>query len=481
MLLPQRATRNYGTERLQFALLLLTIFATIANLNAKCGVERWSVKVGREKPTAVTNMDSPKPLTIKEARAFQRPSSLSDSRLAGPESTAYEVRARLTSFKRESDSDYHLVLEDESGNTIIAEIPSPSCATGSPWRDDISAARQAMNEAFSVSTSFKDADAMVTITGVGFFDIEHGGTGQRGHAPNNFEIHPVLSLVFDEEPEPPSVDARISARNMPPIPGKTGDRASSAQQQDHLFWVVFWIMTILYAALLIGIVVTLRRTPNWSLAGALYESGDASSGAGGKPSSSRIIAFLGMLVLLVIYIGFGYVALWNVLHNQELPNINGFLLTGLSLFAPYAANQFKSLIGGSGSSPGTGGGGNTEGGGGGAGGGTAGGPNRAPDGVVVGSGGGGASVSSPRVVGITPQSVTAGAATPVVITGAGFDPRATISVSTPASGPIAPQAAIASNQISFSVNMPGQGTPYISVVRINNPDGGFTTASFQVT
>ena len=70
----------------------------------------------------------------------------------------------------------------------------------------------------------------------------------------------------------------------------------------------------------------------------------------------------------------------------------------------------------------------------------------------------------------------------VVITGAGFDPRATISVSTPAGGgPITPQATIAANQISFSVNMPGQGAPYISVVRINNPDGGFTTASFQVT
>ena len=35
--------------------------------------------------------------------------------------------------------------------------------------------------------------AVVVVTGVGFFDRPHN---QIGHAPNNLELHPVLSIAF---------------------------------------------------------------------------------------------------------------------------------------------------------------------------------------------------------------------------------------------------------------------------------------------
>jgi hypothetical protein len=34
----------------------------------------------------------------------------------------------------------------------------------------------------------------VTFVGVGFFDLKHG-TPQRGRAPQDFELHPVLSFT----------------------------------------------------------------------------------------------------------------------------------------------------------------------------------------------------------------------------------------------------------------------------------------------
>jgi hypothetical protein len=43
------------------------------------------------------------------------------------------------------------------------------------------------------------ADALVEITGIGFFDRPHG---QIGRAPNNFEIHPILAIRFLDQPTP---------------------------------------------------------------------------------------------------------------------------------------------------------------------------------------------------------------------------------------------------------------------------------------
>jgi len=43
------------------------------------------------------------------------------------------------------------------------------------------------------------ADAPVEITGIGFFDRPHG---QTGRAPNNIEIHPILSIQFLGQPTP---------------------------------------------------------------------------------------------------------------------------------------------------------------------------------------------------------------------------------------------------------------------------------------
>jgi hypothetical protein len=53
------------------------------------------------------------------------------------------------------------------------------------------------------------ADALVEITGIGFFDRPRG---QIGRAPNNFEIHPILAIRFLDQPTPstnPTAGAKL--------------------------------------------------------------------------------------------------------------------------------------------------------------------------------------------------------------------------------------------------------------------------------
>lgn len=159
-----------------------------------CGVERWSVKTGTD-PDAPSISFVSQPNTIATMRSWTPPSPIPmNSRVAPFETTVWTINATLFEYKFEDDSDYHLVLRDDSGNTIIAEIPNPGCVgSGSPFAALIANARIKFNAMFTASTSFKIANVPVQITGPAMFDFIHG---QTGVAPNGIEIHPVLDINF---------------------------------------------------------------------------------------------------------------------------------------------------------------------------------------------------------------------------------------------------------------------------------------------
>jgi hypothetical protein len=97
------------------------------------------------------------------------------------------------------ENDYHLVIQDGTGRTFIAEIPNPVCVgSASAFHDAIHDARAAFDHQFTASGSFQTANIPVHLTGVDDFDVAHG---QKGAAPNQFEVHPVLSIDFPGAPE----------------------------------------------------------------------------------------------------------------------------------------------------------------------------------------------------------------------------------------------------------------------------------------
>src|SRR5436305_10279748 len=126
-------------------------------LAQSCGVERWSVKTGTDADVGKVNLSSSTSNTILTMRGWPTPSTIpANNRISPYETTVWVLNATLTQYKLEDDQDYHLVLKDASGLTMIAEIPAPSCVgTGSPFASGVSSARSAFDAMFNATTSFQ--------------------------------------------------------------------------------------------------------------------------------------------------------------------------------------------------------------------------------------------------------------------------------------------------------------------------------------
>src|SRR5215813_15641309 len=183
-------------------LLLAVILLVVPSaLFAQCGVERWSVKTGTDPDSGLVNLNSSTNTTVASMRAFTAPNPIpANNRVSPAEATQWVINATLTQYKLESDSHYHLILQDASGNTMIVEIPSPTCVgAGSPFLPGIQNARAEFDARFTTTTTFQTANIPVQIKGVGMFDFLHG---QTGVAPNGIELHPVLDVIFNPGTSP---------------------------------------------------------------------------------------------------------------------------------------------------------------------------------------------------------------------------------------------------------------------------------------
>jgi hypothetical protein len=200
-----------------FLSLAAVALLTVSELQAACGVERWSVKTGTDPQASSVSLGSYISSTIYNFHQSVRPGSLpSNGRVSPRETTQYRVSGTLTKYVREADSDYHLVIKDSAGRTMIVELPASNCVgAGSPFGPGISRARSQFDARFTATTSMKTTSTAVTIKGVGFWDFIHG---QTGVAPNGIEVHPVLDITFGaaaatpqlESDEEPVVDDSVS-------------------------------------------------------------------------------------------------------------------------------------------------------------------------------------------------------------------------------------------------------------------------------
>jgi hypothetical protein len=153
------------------------------------------VKTGTDADANKITLQSTTSSTISYLTSLSAPSSLpANDRIQPTETTVYQLQVTLVEYKLESDSDYHLVLSDGAGHTMIAEIPDPTCVgSGSPLLTSVTKARNEFDAKYTPTGSFKTANVPVTVTGVGFFDFLHG---QTGVAPNGIELHSVLDIQF---------------------------------------------------------------------------------------------------------------------------------------------------------------------------------------------------------------------------------------------------------------------------------------------
>ncbi len=196
-----------------------------------CGVERWSVKTGMDPDARLVNQRTTTPTNIVQMRALPAPAQPPlNARVKPVETTVWSLDALLVRYKQETDSDYHLVLSDTGGRTMIAEIPSPTCVgPSSPFLPAMRAVRTTFTAAFHPGPSFQRVSVTVHVTGVGFFDFKHG---QSGVAPNAIELHPILSIRWGNvavAPPQPSGTPVLTPRTPVPATGSSGMLAVRVQ------------------------------------------------------------------------------------------------------------------------------------------------------------------------------------------------------------------------------------------------------------
>ena len=119
---------------------------TLTITSPTCGVERWSVKTGTDPDAGLVNLNNFTHSTIADLgiipAPIDPPGPPLNARVVPTETTAYVLNGTLTFYKKETYVDYHLVLQDENGHTMIAEIPSPACVgLSSPFGPAVAAAR----------------------------------------------------------------------------------------------------------------------------------------------------------------------------------------------------------------------------------------------------------------------------------------------------------------------------------------------------
>jgi hypothetical protein len=137
-------------------------------------------------------------------------------------------------------------------------------------------------------------------------------------------------------------------------------------------WFVYGIIIVVLVAALVSLLMIRAAVgqSSWSLADALSEETEVTArikvegewqdrlDAEGKPitviqmraSVSRLIALMGMIAILLTFLGFGAFALFHFGMTGDMPrgtdDVVSFLAAGMTLFAPYVVNKFSALFDG---------------------------------------------------------------------------------------------------------------------------------------
>lgn len=190
------------------------------------GTERWNVKVANDPDSGAISLN-PKAATVAEMNALL-PGPVDGGGRMEVEKTEFTVRGFLSFFRHEDDGDYHAVITDETGgfsqgkttppngHSIVVEFPDIDCLSGKSGKGPTTSPFSAtMGEARAVfeaqaahlnGAKIPPKSVPVTVTGVAFFDFDHGQTGRGVPHPGVdgqmkvIELHPVTAITFENAP-----------------------------------------------------------------------------------------------------------------------------------------------------------------------------------------------------------------------------------------------------------------------------------------
>lgn len=146
----------------------------------------------------------------------------------------------------------------------------------------------------------------------------------------------------------------------------SAQNADSASGAGEAFALIVTAVTVVAVLLAFAAVRAALVNSQWSLSDALSEEVEVTPmdgggrpllGADGKPqvvsemraSSSRLIALIGLVGILALYLGFGLVELKAFASSGQFSTdsvdpIIKYMLAGMTMFAPYLVNKFASVF-----------------------------------------------------------------------------------------------------------------------------------------
>jgi hypothetical protein len=159
-----------------------------------CGSERVAVKQLRDAPELATQKATV--TTIAALRALPAIAWHNQAPRTDPERQVVGVAAWMVGFKLEADSDWHVVIRDKDGHTMIVELPDPDCAVTASVRAAFTKAREqflaVVGQTPTKSYRVLANPIPVAVAGPVFLDKLHH---QTGVAKNGVEIHPVTFIA----------------------------------------------------------------------------------------------------------------------------------------------------------------------------------------------------------------------------------------------------------------------------------------------
>lgn len=163
-----------------------TVDRGLARARLPCGLYRWPVKTLADSDVEDIHWE-PIDTTVADLMKLPRPDQRRRRHRSTYELYVFRVQAVVAAVHVQVDQDLHVLLRDPDDPKIrmIAEVPSPLCASGA----EEASFTQARKTALSIRK--RRTPVLVEVTGVGFFDALH----KRGASHNGFELHPVLSLI----------------------------------------------------------------------------------------------------------------------------------------------------------------------------------------------------------------------------------------------------------------------------------------------
>ena len=116
------------------------------------------------------------------------------ARSRGYERHVWTLYAQITDYKLGDDGAIHLILYD-NGNYMRAAMPAPRCVPAKARaRGAIVAARRSFETRCGPAVpDWRKLGAVAALDGVGLWNRPRG---QRGHARNYAELHPVTRIRF---------------------------------------------------------------------------------------------------------------------------------------------------------------------------------------------------------------------------------------------------------------------------------------------